>query len=106
MRRQIRSWVNRVLGCFDVRLVNARWGPRGFAASFEKLRKLGVAPRQIVDVGAASGTWTRECMTVFPNAEYFLIDPLEENRAALEQLQREHPKVKCWQGALGAATGA
>jgi FkbM family methyltransferase len=101
----VRRVVNGVLGAAGVRAVSADWGPRGFAAALQRVKRCGVAPGQIVDVGAASGAWTRECLGVFPDARYFLVDPLEENRGALETLAAPRPNVSVWHGALGAREG-
>ena len=40
-------------------------------------------------------------LEVFPDANYFLVDPLEENRAYLDSLQKIRPNIKVWHGALG-----
>jgi len=42
---------------------------------FNLLKKKGFIPHHIMDVGANHGTWTREVMTVFPDANYTLIEP-------------------------------
>ena len=101
-RNRLRALINGLLAPTGVRVVNLKWGPRGFATSFGKLARQGVAPKCIVDVGAATGEWTRECLSVFPNAEYFMVDPLDENREALEEISRIHRNVRFWMGALGA----
>lgn len=97
--------VNSVARLFGVRLVNANWGPRGFCASLERARAKGFLPRTVIDIGAATGTWTRECRSVFPAARYFLVDPLEENRPALERLALSDARISVWTGALGADPG-
>ena len=66
-----------------------------------RIKTHGIVPLQIVDIGAAKGLWTRECLEVFPDANYFLIDPLEENIAALEKLQQNKSNINLWIGALG-----
>jgi FkbM family methyltransferase len=104
-RERLRAIVNGVLARGGLRLVSAAWGPRGFASAFGRLRRSGFVPRQIVDVGASDGAWTRECRTIFGDARYFLVDPLEENRAALAALAAADPRVRFWIGALGAAPG-
>jgi len=104
-RDWLRARINGLLAPAGVRVVNVRWGPRGFAASFGKLARQGVEPKCIVDIGAATGEWTRECLNVFPNAEYFMVDPLEENQASLETLCRARRNVHFRMCALGAAQG-
>jgi FkbM family methyltransferase len=105
MRHGIRSLINGMAGVAGARVVNARWGPRGFAEALRRLKGLGVDPKQIVDVGAAEGLWTSECLEVLPEARYLMIDPLEENRAALERARGSNPNISIWTGALGAQAG-
>jgi FkbM family methyltransferase len=106
MRQYFREFAklltNDALRLVDARVVSASWGPRGFAAALERAARAGLCLREIVDVGAASGTWTEECLRIAPDAKYFLVDPLEENRAALQRLAASHPNVHPWVGALGA----
>jgi FkbM family methyltransferase len=94
-----------LLGAAGVRAVAADWGPRGFRAALERVRRQGVTPGQIVDAGAARGEWTRECMRVFPDSRYLLVDPLDENRPALAELAAGRPLIKVWHGALGPEEG-
>lgn len=105
IRDAIRGAVNAALRPVGLRLVSAGWGPTGFAASLVKLKARGWSPRQVIDVGAWTGTWTAECMTIFPDARYLLIDPLPANRAALAAFCASHPNAAAWSGAAGAAAG-
>lgn len=41
------------------------------------LKKLDFQPNFIVDIGANTGTWTREALREFPDASYLLIEPQE-----------------------------
>jgi FkbM family methyltransferase len=59
----------------------------------------------ILDVGAASGEWTRECIQIFPDARYLLIDPIEQNSVSFMALQAQYPNVKFWRGAVGSHPG-
>ncbi|MET0384995.1 MAG: FkbM family methyltransferase [Polyangiales bacterium] len=106
IRSRVRAVVNPLLDRLRVRVVHSEWGPRGFTASFSKLKSHGVAPRAILDIGAATGSWTRECAAVFPDAQYLLVDPLDESRPALEQVCQE-PQLRARYAltALGASEG-
>ena len=86
-RSRSRTALNAVAKLFGVRVVNARWGPRGFRASLEKTRAQGFSPTTVIDVGASNGQWTRECRQIFPGARYLLVDPLEENPRAVQASQ-------------------
>jgi FkbM family methyltransferase len=49
-----------------------------FAADYNRLAKLreyDFAPASILDIGASSGVWSGTCSMIFPEAEYFLIEP-------------------------------
>lgn len=105
MNETVRNAVNAVAGVFGVRVVNRRWGPRGAFAALKRARNAGVAVRQIVDAGASDGIWTREALTIFPDAAYFMVDALEKNRARLEALTRENGRCNSWIGALGPGSG-
>ena len=105
IRDKAKTTTNKLLAKAGLRIVSSSWGPRGFFDAFQRLRKKGILPTQIVDVGASNGAWTRQCLKVFPKADYFLIDPLEENGESLRQLQRKQPRISVWNGALGAKAG-
>jgi FkbM family methyltransferase len=68
------------------------------ADPFAGLRAAGVAPRTILDVGAALGDWSRAAATAFPGARLVLVEPLEEFA----------PMLRALRGAqvVGAAAGA
>ena len=58
-------------------------------------RRIGVAPLTVFDVGAGYGAFTAVCAPVFPEADYYLIEPLDEFEAALARLcaRIEHARV-------------
>ncbi len=52
------------------------------------LKRIGYAPRSIIDVGVADGTL--ELHSVFPDAEFLLVEPLEEFMPALDWLKSRY----------------
>lgn len=75
-----------------------------FDRTFQRLRVLkenGFTFSSICDVGASSGIWSRECLKIFSDAQYFCVEPLDEHQPELLQLEKEHPNVKHWQGCFG-----
>ena len=50
----------------------------------ERALRLGIRPGTVIDVGAAWGQWASECHTLFPHAQYLLVEPLEEAAGALD----------------------
>jgi len=78
--------------------------PHSFDHTFQRLRllqHLGFQPQVVCDVGASNGSWSRKCLKIFPEASFFCIDPLVENRPALERLCSDH-RAHYWMGCLGA----
>lgn len=47
-------------------------------------KKMGFTPATVIDGGAAHGNWSKECSAVFPDAEYLLIEPLQEYQQDLQ----------------------
>jgi FkbM family methyltransferase len=105
MRQQFKDAINGVLSRVGLRLIGAQVGPRGFESTFRRASAHGIRADQVIDVGAARGEWTRECMEIFPQAKYFLVDPLPENAEHLKAMEREKSNVSFWPGALGAQAG-
>ena len=44
------------------------------SASYQRLKKIGFAPKSVVDIGAYHGNWTRLTQSIFPNASYTMIE--------------------------------
>lgn len=106
IREQFKKLVNSLLEIGGLRIVNANWGPRGFASSLKRAKKQGIIPQTVIDIGASNGLWTRECFTIFPEARYFLVDPLLQNTPSLEKLAMQNQRIKYWCGALGSSEGS
>ncbi|HWS87106.1 MAG TPA: FkbM family methyltransferase [Pyrinomonadaceae bacterium] len=54
-------------------------------------RGQGFVPATVIDVGAAFGWFATECHGVFPEAEYVLVEPLEEYGPHLDAFVGAHP---------------
>jgi FkbM family methyltransferase len=46
---------------------------------FLRLKSLGFEPDLVLDIGAFFGTWTLDCLRVYPNAKYVLFEPAHHN---------------------------
>jgi FkbM family methyltransferase len=66
---------------------------------------LGRVPKTCIDVGAAFGNFTVECAQVFPNADYLLVEPLEEYRPFLEAVTARMPRARYAAVAAAARSG-
>jgi FkbM family methyltransferase len=77
----------------------------GHRQTLTTLAARGWLPRAIVDVGASDGKWTRLALSVFPNCDYLLVEPLTEHEEALSQLSKEYGRVRIVQCAAGREDG-
>jgi FkbM family methyltransferase len=57
------------------------------------LRSFGYVPRVIIDGGANMGAWTQMVYSLFPMAEFHLIEPQPACAATLRELVRRTPKL-------------
>ncbi|MCH8474643.1 MAG: FkbM family methyltransferase [Opitutales bacterium] len=74
--------------------------------ALEKARdSWGVFPQSVVDVGAANGKWSLRCAKIWPDAEYILIEPLEENLAPLAAIIDKRTSWKHVCAAAGKCAG-
>jgi FkbM family methyltransferase len=67
--------------------------PYGLGHFFPLLRRLGFAPRHIVDVGANRGYWTRAAFKCFPNAIYTLVEPQDHLKSYTQDLVAQGCKL-------------
>ena len=85
MKRLLQS----LLGKFGFRLVRITDGPRpseGLDPFFSLLKRLGFAPKHIIDVGANRGLWTRTALQFFPDAQYILVEPQDHLKIHIQDL--------------------
>ena len=66
-----------------------------------RLPKIGT----VIDVGAAAGKWTRLARPHFPEAQFFLIEPLRERGPELEALRAQDRRVDFVSAVAGAKAG-
>jgi FkbM family methyltransferase len=74
-------------------------------AGLGRLLLNNIRPGTIIDVGAASGQWTRMALNYWPGAQYHLIEPLQEQKSALQALRVSNPNINYHFGVAGAKTG-
>lgn len=80
---------------FGYRLVREEfYGNYGLVPFFRSIKRLGFAPRHIIDVGANHGEWTRTAVEFFPDALYTLIEPQERLRKHIRDLLAEGYKIR------------
>jgi FkbM family methyltransferase len=79
--------------------------PITMQAALERAAARGLDIGTVVDIGAASGRWTRKALPLFPDARFLLLEPLEEHRAELDALHREHSRTDFLIAAAGDTAG-
>lgn len=71
-----------------------------------QVQRLGFSPATVIDVGAASGTFSSQCHQVFPDAKYILIEPLQEFLPPLKRLSKKIPQTHCEHAAASSYEGS
>jgi FkbM family methyltransferase len=69
-------------------------------AALASLAARGFRPAVVIDAGANVGAWTRTALSIFPDAQYHLIEPQPPLQAPLERLRRDHPNIHLYPVAL------
>jgi FkbM family methyltransferase len=46
----------------------------------QTLREYGFVPTSVLDIGASNGVWSGTCAMIFPEADYFLVEPQQYPR--------------------------
>lgn len=54
--------------------------------ALSSFKKRGFSPQLIVDVGAASGEWTRSCRALFPRSQFIMVEPNPVYRGVLSRV--------------------
>ncbi len=74
--------------------------------SLQNMKQNGFRPSKIIDIGAYEGKWTLEMLSIFPDAKYLLVEPMEKKKEILTALQKSKPQQITFINALlGASNG-
>jgi FkbM family methyltransferase len=101
-KRLTKDWLRRA----GLEVSRAGTGPRrSLPAVLAHVKRLGVAPRTVIDVGVEAGT--PELYRAFPDADLLLVEPMEEWRDHLARLggsRRVHVEIAAAGASPGEAT--
>jgi FkbM family methyltransferase len=104
----VKQLIQSILGKFGFRLVRIEDGPRpseGLGPFFSLLKRLGFAPKHILDVGANRGLWTRTAIRYFPGARYTLVEPQSHLNSHIQDLVDGGYKIQWVNAGAGAESG-
>ncbi len=93
----MKSLIHFVLAKLGYRIVKIQDGPRasdGLNPFFALLKRLGFAPKHILDIGANRGMWTREALKYFPDARYTLVEPQDYLKTHIQDLIEGGSKIR------------
>jgi FkbM family methyltransferase len=65
------------------------------------LRRMGVAPMTVIDIGASIGMFSRCARYVFPRAKIYSFEPLRDCYLQLEKVCRASHDMECYNVAVG-----
>lgn len=93
--RDFMRWAFGKVGLRVIRTKNIKYLYNGDALDdfFASLKKLGFAPKNIIDVGANRGVWTRTAIKYFPDADYTLVEPQDNLKIYIQHLRDEGRKI-------------
>jgi FkbM family methyltransferase len=80
--------IKNIFGAFGYEIKRKGAFRTNIAAALSHLAQLGLKPRTVIDVGAASGTF--ELYETFPDALHLLIEPLEEFEVNLREISKKY----------------
>ena len=93
----MKALVQSLLRPFGLRLARLESAPaRDFGTDvlISVLKRFGFSPRHVVDVGANHGNWTRAALQFFPEAKYTLLEPQDELKVHIQDLQMAGHKIQ------------
>ncbi len=71
--------------------------------SLKRIRKLGIAPKTVIDVGFATGT--KGLYGVFPDVRYVIVEPLQESLPFMQEQADAYPGSIVVSAAAGSEPG-
>lgn len=69
------------------------------------MKTAGFSPVTVIDIGAALGDWSLECSRIFPDAEYVLVEPLEEYNNVLDKAVKNIRQARYYNFAASDKSG-
>jgi FkbM family methyltransferase len=74
-------------------------------ALFRKFKKANFYPNHIFDIGANTGSWSRQVLFSYPKAYYSLFEPQDWLKSNIKDILLSNPKVKFYSVGMGKTIG-
>jgi len=104
MNADIEKGIKKIFNTFGFEITRKWNSPTGDMPSFlSDLKKRGFQCNAVLDVGAYKGWFSHLAAEVFPNAAFYLFEPLIEMQEELGAFCIEYPKANYFSIALGPA---
>jgi FkbM family methyltransferase len=100
----IKSLLLRLVRALGYDLV-PRAGRSALSGVLANAKRCGLAPELVIDVGAGRGDFARLAASVFPKAEFLLVEPLREFDADLSRACADLPKARRISAVAAAQAG-
>src|SRR5688572_11763062 len=102
MNDGVEKAIKKVFNTFGLEITRKWNGPVGDMYAFlESLSKRGFKCNTVLDIGAYKGWFARQAVELFPDATFYLFEPLIEMQEELGAFCKAHPKSKYFPIALG-----
>jgi FkbM family methyltransferase len=107
MRKAIAKAINSILNPLDLEISTKTKGDRRMSmpGALNQIAELRFIPRTVIDVGAAFGDWSKMSYHFFPDARYFLFEPLREYKDVLNKMMSEFNNAQYLDLAVGSKNG-
>jgi len=73
--------------------------------AFNRVKSRNIEIATVIDIGASDGHWSKECMSFFPDAQYFLIEAQLVHIRKLKNFCKYHNNAKFISAAAGDKDG-
>jgi FkbM family methyltransferase len=73
--------------------------------ALRRIARRGLDVATVIDVGASNGSWSADVMTIFPLAQYLLIEAQDAHLPALQDFVKKHPNSNFVLKAAGSELG-
>lgn len=102
MKHKFLTFLNSIIiRLFSYNLIHSTYTLDSEIDVWKAIRKKGLKPSIIFDIGAARGSWTKSIINIFPESNFVLFDPLQENVKFLNEIKSKYPNVAYHVCALG-----